>query len=180
MELKEPIEKLLNTLGSKISKELYDLDLNFKVMGKLEDSPDYSPNLMILVQTDKEIPNTLTVQNTEWGNGKYATLEDLQWNLSHLLKYISNKDVGIILNQPQQRTNDLPFPEEDDYINHPERFTPLVDETYVLDNNTGWVHYLGIDKKIDVDNAYHLSAIEAEDWWEILTNEDKKKLEKLY
>ena len=180
MELKEPLEKLFNTLGKQMAKDYYGLDLNFKVVGKLEDSPDYSPDLMILVQTDKVIPNTLMVQNTGWGNEKYATLENLQWNLSVLLKYITNKGVGIILNQSQLRTNDLPYPDEDDYIDHPERFTPLVDETYVLENNTGWVYYLGIDKKIDQHTAFHLSEIESEDWWESLTNEDKKKLEKLY
>jgi hypothetical protein len=182
MDIKEPIEKLLNTLGSQISKDLYGLDLKFKVVGKLEDSPNYSPQLMILIQTDKEVPNTLTVQNADWGYGKYATLEELQWNLRQLLKYIgiNDQDVGIILNQSQLRTNDLPFPEEDDYIKYPERFTPLVDDTYVLDNNTGWVHYLDWNKKIDVDNAYHLSAIEEEEWWGNLSNEDKKKLQKLY
>lgn len=182
MELTEPIEKLLNTLGSKISKDLYDLDLKFKVVGKLEKNADYSPKLMISIQTDKEIPNTLTVQNADWGYGKYATLEELQWNLTHLLKYlgINDQDVGIILNQSQRRTIDLSFPEEDDYINYPERFTDFSDETYILENNTGWVYYLDFYNKIDQQDATHLSALESEDWWERLTNEDKKKLEKLY
>ena len=71
MDIKEPIEKLLNTLGSQISKEQYGLDLKFKVMGKLENSPNYSPKLMILIQTDKEVPNTLTIQNADWDYGKY-------------------------------------------------------------------------------------------------------------
>ena len=70
MDIKEPIEKLLNTLGSQISKDLYGLDLKFKVVGTLEDSPNYSHQLMILIQTDKEFPNTLTVQNADWGYGK--------------------------------------------------------------------------------------------------------------
>ena len=182
MELTEPIEKLLNTSGSQISKDLYDLDLKFKVVGELEKSADYSPKLMISIQTDKEIPNTLTVQNADWSYGKYATLEDLQWDLRQLLKYIgiNDQEVGIILNQSQLRTNDLPFPEEDDYINNPERFTTFADETFILENDTGWVYYLDFDNKIDQENATHLSEIEAEEWWERLTNEDKKKLEKLY
>ena len=66
MERTESIEKLLNTLGSEISKDLYDLDLKFKVVGELEKSADYSPKLMISIQTDKEIPNTLTpLKNAE-------------------------------------------------------------------------------------------------------------------
>lgn len=182
MDINKPIEKLLNTLGSQISKDIYGLDLKFKVVGTLEDSPNYSPKLMILIQTDKEVPNTITIQNEDWDYGKYAKLEDLQWSLNNLLKYIGikNYEVGIILNPTQPRTHELPFPEEDDFINHPERFTTLVDDTYVLDNNTGWVHYLDWNKKIDVDNAYHLSEIDEEQWWDSLTNEDKKKLQKLY
>lgn len=182
MERTESIEKLLNTLGSEISKDLYDLDLKFKVVGELEKSADYSPKLMISIQTDKEIPNTLTVQNADWSYGKYATLEDLQWDLRQLLKYIgiNDQEVGIILNQSQLRTNDLPFPEEYDYINNPERFTTFADETFILENDTGWVYYLDFDNKIDQENATHLSEIEAEEWWVRLTNEDKKKLEKLY
>lgn len=178
----QAIEKLMNTLGKKIAKELYGLDVNFKVVGKEEDSPYYSPPVMFMVQTDKELPNVLTVQDVEWGYGKYGQILDLQRNLNKLLKYIGYnwKDVGIKIQAPQGNIDELPFPEEDDYINHPERFTPLVDETYVLVNNTGWVHYLDWNKKIDVDNAYHLSEIDVEDFWQSLTDEDKRNLERLY
>ena len=178
----QAIEKLMNTLGKKIAKEYYGLDLNFKVVGKEEDSPYYSPPVMFMVQTDKELPNVLTVQDAEWGYGKYATILDLQGNLNRFLKYIGMnwKDVGLALKTPQGTINDLPVPKEDDYINHPERFTPLIDKTYVLDNNTGWVYYLDWDDTIDTENATHLSQIEAEEFWENLTIEEKRILERLY
>ena len=179
----QAVEKLMNTLGKKIAKEFYGLDLNFKVVSKKVDSPYYSPSVMFMVQTDKELPNVLTVQNAEWGYGKFATIDDLQYNLNRFLKYIGmdRKDVGLALKTPQGRINELPVPKEDDYINHPERFTPLIDKTYVLDNNTGWVYYLNWDDTIDInDNAYHLSAIETEEFWDNLTNEEKTILEKLY
>jgi hypothetical protein len=133
-----------------------------------------------MVQTDKELPNVLTVQNAEWGYGKYSTILDLQHNLNRLLKYIGITEAGVGIKTPQGTINELPVPKEDDYINHPERFTPLIDETYVLDNNTGWVYYLNWDDTIDTENAYHLSAIETEEFWENLTIEEKRILEKLY
>jgi hypothetical protein len=176
----QAVEKLMNTLGKKIAKEFYGLDLNFKVVSKEVDSPYYSPPVMFMVQTDKELPNVLTVQNAEWGYGKYSTILDLQHNLNRLLKYIGITEAGVGIKTPQGTINELPVPKEDDYINHPERFTPLIDETYVLDNNTGWVYYLNWDDTIDTENAYHLSAIETEEFWENLTIEEKRILEKLY
>jgi hypothetical protein len=176
----QAVEKLMNTLGKKIAKEFYGLDLNFKVVSKEVDSPYYSPPVMFMVQTDKELPNVLTVQNAEWGYGKYSTILDLQHNLNRLLKYIGITEAGVGIKTPQGTINELPVPKEDDYINHPERFTPLIDETYVLDNNTGWVYYLNWDDTIDTDNAYHLSGIETEEFWENLTIEEKRILEKLY
>jgi hypothetical protein len=59
-----------------------------------------------------------------------------------------------------------------------------VGETYVLENNTGWVYYLGTDKKIDQLEAYHITEIEGtlgDDWfWNNLTDQDKRNLERLY
>jgi hypothetical protein len=176
----QAVEKLMNTLGKKIAKEFYGLDLNFKVVSKEVDSPYYSPPVMFMVQTEEELPNVLTVQNAEWGYGKYSTILDLQHNLNRLLKYIGITEAGVGIKTPQGTINELPVPKEDDYINHPERFTPLIDETYVLDNNTGWVYYLNWDDTIDTENAYHLSAIETEEFWENLTIEEKRILEKLY
>ncbi len=70
----QAVEKLMNTLGKKIAKEFYGLDLNFKVVSKEVDSPYYSPPVMFMVQTDKRLPNVLTVQNAEWGYGKYSII----------------------------------------------------------------------------------------------------------
>jgi hypothetical protein len=55
-----------------------------------------------------------------------------------------------------------------------------VDETYVLDNETGWTYPLYQNDEIDVDNDYHISDIESDDWWDDLTKEDKMKLDRLY
>jgi hypothetical protein len=186
-KLKNAIERLFNVLGKKIAKDYYNLDLNFKVVGELKKSPDYLPDLMIQIQTDKKLPTVLRDYTRDgWDQSRYDHFELLQIRLGKLLKYLGFKanDAGLILNPNQWRINDLPYPDEDDYIDHPERFTSLVGETYVLENNTGWVYYLGTDKKIDQLEAYHITEIEGtsgDDWfWNNLTDQDKRNLERLY
>ena len=174
------VEKVLNSLGKKLAKQLYGLDLNFKVTGVLEDSPNYLPKYMILTSTDKKIPNVLKVRNHDWGNGRYSTISGLQQNLQHLFKYVGLQDLGLILNPEQLRIYQFPPLNEQDYLNNPDKFTPLVDKTYVLDNKTGWTYPLYQNDEIDVDNDYHISDIESDDWWADLTKEDKMKLDRLY
>lgn len=173
-------EKVLNTLGKRLAKNYYNLDLNFKVTGILEDSPDYQPKLMVVVETDKKVPNVLRRKNQGWNSGRYSTLEDLQYNLGNLFKYIGKEGVGLILNPEQLRIYQFPPLDEQDYLNNPDKFTPLVDKTYVLDNKTGWIYTLYQNDEIDVDNDYHISDIESDDWWADLTKEDKMKLDRLY
>jgi hypothetical protein len=174
------IEKVLNTLGKRLAKNFYDLDLNFTVTGTLEDSPDYSPKLMVSVETDKKVPNVLRRKNQGWNSGRYSTLEDLQYNLGNLFKYIGTQDIGLILNPEQLRVYQFPPLDKQDYVNNPNKFTPLVDETYLLDNETGWFYILYKNDVIDVDNDFHISDVDSEKWWSELKKEDKMNLDRLY
>lgn len=178
--IKSGVDKLMNSLGKRMVKEIYNLDLNFKVTGILEDSPDYLPKLMVVVETDKKVPNVLRRKNQGWNSGRYSTLEDLQYNLGYLFKYIGKKGVGLILNPEQLRIYQFPPLDEQDYIYNPDKYTTLVDKTYVLDNKTGWTYALYQNDEIDIDNDYHISDIESDDWWADLTKEDKMKLDRLY
>lgn len=175
------VEKVLNSLGKKLAKQLYGLDLNFKVSGVRENSPYFGPKYMVLALTDEKIPNVLKVRNTGWGYGRYSTLEGLQGNLQHLFKYVGLQDLGLLLNSEQPRVWDhILEPDEEDYINHPDKFTTLVNDTYVLDNETGWIYTLYNDNRIDIDNGNHISDIDVQEWWDDLTQEDKMKLDRLY
>ena len=174
------IEKVLNTLGKRLAKNYYNLDLNFKVTGILEDSPDYRPKLMVTAETDKKVPNVLRRKNQGWNGGRYSTLEDLQYNLGNLFKYIGTQDIGLILNPEQLRLHQFPPLDKQDYVNNPDKFTTLVDNTYVLDNETGWTYVLYKNNEIDVDNDFHISDVESDDWWGELTKEDKMNLDRLY
>ena len=174
------VEKVLNSLGKKLAKQLYGLDLNFKVTGVLENNPYYGPKYMVLAITDEKIPNVLKVRNQGWGNGRYSTLLNLQENLQHLFKYVGLQDMGLLINPEEKRPWDLLDPDEEDFINNPDKFTTLVDGTYVLDNETGWIYTLYNDNRIDVDNGNHITDIDVQEWWDDLTKEDKIKLDRLY
>jgi hypothetical protein len=58
----------------------------------------------------------------------------------------------------------------------------LIDETFVLEKSTGYVHYLLEDNSmnIDEDNYYHLSDIDDDWFWDNLTPQDKRNIEELY
>lgn len=174
------VEKVLNSLGKKLAKQLYGLDLNFKVTGVLENNPYYGPKYMVLTITDEKIPNVLKVRNQGWGYGRYSTIEGLQQNLQRLLKYVGSQDLGLLLNSEQPRVMDLEVVDAGDYIKHSDEFTTLVDDTYVLDNETGWIYTLYNNNLIDVYNGNHISDIDVQEWWDDLTKEDKIKLDRLY
>lgn len=188
-KLKNAIERLFNILGKKIAKDYYNLDLNFEVVGELKNSPNYLPDLMIEIQTDKKLPQVLKnyAQDT-WDQERYDPLESLQTRLGKLLKYLGLKEneVGLILNPNQPRHYNLPEPNENDYIDFPERFLPLMGEnsdygaSFVVVKDSGYVHYLMDDKTIDIDNSYHLSDIDDEWFWNNLTPQDKRNIEELY
>jgi hypothetical protein len=182
-KLKNAIERLFNVLGKKIAKDYYNLDLNFKVVGELKKSPDYLPDLMIQIQTDKKLPTVLRDYTTdEWNQYRYDHFESLQIRLGKLLKYLGFKanDAGLILNPNQTRVYDFRFHDEMDYIDYPERFLPLINQEMVLHKESGWVSYLKGDGLIDVDNQYHITDIDDIWWWDNLTDQDKRNLERLY
>ncbi len=182
-KLKNAIERLFNILGKKIAKDRYNLDLNFEVVGELKESSDYSPDLMILIETNKKLPPVFrNKQVDEWSTFRYEHLGTFQYQLQKLLKYLGLGDAGLIINPNTKRPYELASFNSDDYINFPERFLPLMDETFVLEKSTGYVHYLLDDNSmtIDEDNYYHLSDIDDDWFWNNLTPQDKRNIEELY
>ena len=91
-ELKNSVDKLMNTLGKRMTKNLYNLDLNFEMVALIKKSPNYL-NDYILLNSEEDIPNIIRVNGAQWGEGKFATILNIQSNLEPLLKYI-----GISLN----------------------------------------------------------------------------------
>lgn len=179
-EIKESVERLFNTLGTDLFKSLYNKEFHFEITNILRDSPIYTLSLMIYVKTDKPIPSTLRNMKVElWRQYRYVTPDFISINLERLLKYVGLYNTGVFI-------EDIPYEykapkvKPNDYIKNPQNFTTLVDETWVLNNNTGIVYPLLLSNKIDTRSGFHLQNIEEDEWWNSLTEEDKINLDSLY
>ena len=179
---KNAIERLLNTLGKKMVKDRYNLDLNFEVVDITGKDSYYKPNVWIYVQTDKALPPAFrNKQVDDWSTYRYDNLNTFRYNLGKLLKYLGMNDAGLVINPQQLKSEDEETLDENEYINFPEKFLPLRGETFVLDKTTGYVHFLVPDTNIlDEDNYYHLSDIDDDWFWSGLTPQDKRNIEELY
>ena len=179
-EIKESVERLFNTLGTDLFKSLYNKEFHFEITNILRDSPIYTLSLMIYVKTDKPIPSTLRNMKVElWRQYRYVTPDFMSLNLEKLLKYVGLYNTGVVLeNTPYVYKSPKPNPK--DYINNPQNFTTLVDETWVLDNETGIVYPLLLSNEIDTYGGFHLQDVEEDGWWNSLTEEDKINLDSLY
>lgn len=179
---KNAVEKLLNTLGNRLIKKRYGLDLDFKVIDITGEDSYYKPDMMIYVETDKELPPALrNIQVDEWSTFRYDNLSTFRHQLEKLLKYLSLSDASLSINPQNKEYEEIEALDEDEYINFPEKFLPLIDETFVLDKSTGFVHFLVPgSNKLDEDNYYHLSDIDDEWFWNTITPQDKRNIEELY
>jgi hypothetical protein len=177
----EAVSKLLNTLGKKLMKKYYGLDVSFDVVDLVNDSSNFRYPYYSVI-TNPKFPNVLDVKTQddfEWG--KYASVSDAEYALSHLMKYLGSTGDDQIRIGIQNRDNidELPI-NEMDYLNHPERFLDLPYVGAVLEKETGMVYALFNDDVIDLDSGNHLSHISEEDFWERLTEEDKQNLNRIY
>ena len=179
-EIKESVERLFNTLGTDLFKSLYNKEFNFEITNILRDSDMYYPSIMIFLKTDKPIPSTLrNIKKDSWTQYRYVTPDFMSLNLEKLLKYVGLYNTGVVLeNTPYVYKSPKPNPK--DYINNPQNFTTLVDDTWVLDNETGIVYPLLLSNEIDTYGGFHLQDVEEDGWWNSLTEEDKINLDSLY
>jgi len=175
-KLKISLEKLFNTLGNQMSDDYYGLQFNFKV-DDLEINDDIG-HYKITVSTDKTVPGTLFVEDSEWTYGKLSIPRYLAWNLESLTKYIGLKghiEVELTNVEPPQYFNDdvmVKDYEDDFYV--------IEDTGTALHIPSGMTYPIYSDGSIDSGNGFHLSEIESEDWWELLTNEDKQNITNFY
>lgn len=183
-EIKESVERLFNTLGTDLFKSLYNREFHFEITDILRDSPMYYPPIMLFVKTDKPIPTTLrNMKEDSWTQGRYVSPDLMSLNLEKLLKYIGLNNAGVVLQDAPLLYNSTNWNlklNPKDYIENPQRYTQLTDETWVIENETGIVFPLVSGNYIDVDLGTHLQDIEGEEWWESLTDEDKINLDSLY
>lgn len=184
-EIKLGVDKLMNSLGKRMAKEIYNLDLNFEMVALIKKSSNYL-NDYILLKSEEDIPNIIRVNGGEWGEGRFATITELQQHLTHFLRYIGVPKMGILLNPEQLRYYQTPSLNETDYIDHPERFIPIMntqqtetksEDTYVMEKTTGNCYSLKDNKFIDPNSSFNI----AEDYIaDDLTEKDKINIDRLY
>lgn len=184
-EIKLGVDKLMNSLGKRMAKEIYNLDLNFEMVALIKKSPNYL-NDYILLNSEEDIPNIIRVKGGEWGEGRFATIIELQQHLTHFLRYIGVPKMGILLNPEQLRYYQTPSLNETDYVDHPERFIPIMNtqqtetksvDTYVMEKTTGNCYALKDNKFIDRNSSFNI----AEDYIaDDLTEKDKINIDRLY
>ena len=68
---------------------------------------------------------------------------------------------------------DLPTAGDDDYLKNPQDYIPLHEEAFVLHKPSGMVYPLFIEGEISYDGGAHISTIDNEEFYALLTNSDK-------
>ena len=176
MVSEKAIEDLLNTLGKQLAMDYYGLDLNFTVV---EVSEKYGTN--IVVKTDKQIPMTFEVKiEPNMNASRFARINDLMGNLSHIMKYIGLDNAHVEIPREQTPERYQTAVTRDDYIKHPQDYVKLGSVGHVLEKDTGYVYPLYKNGKIEVADSEHLSNIFEDYWWDSLSPEDIHTLENIY
>jgi len=202
-QIKSAIEKLLNSMGKKMAKDYYGLDLNFTVENITGQSQhakffgnypmDSSEKIYIYtvdVNTDKTIPSVLDVViHPDFSYGKYSTYTDLQGNLNYLSRYLGYTFYVDLVNKEDYL--EMNYEDVPPYVLNPDaeiisdkfnfkEYYPFDDNGTILHKKTGYVYPLFINNNIDIDEGYHIAYIENDEWWDALSSEDKGVLNALY
>jgi len=194
--LKDSIEKVFNTLAVDKFLDLYGLDIHFSVddiqpLESKSSEPIQNQYLNIKVSTEKQLPEVFVNRmEPNFVYGKFAEPYWIRAWLYSFLKYIglSKNKVNLeIVNEPQTEINDLPEllvnPDSD---NPSEKYNLkdyyiFDDEAYVLNKKSGIVFpMLEGGDGFDTDAFTHLSDIETEEWWDELSDGDKRELSNIY
>jgi hypothetical protein len=169
------IEKIFNTLGKQMAKEYYDLDLNFEVTSIEEENPNFRLGDVINIKTDKPIPPYFENKlEKNWEYGRFASETDLLGNLLSFLRYLGMNHSSVQLDEKYHTSYwDLPTAGDDDYLKNPQDYIPLHEEAFVLHKPSGMVYPLFLEGEISYDGGAHISTIDSEEFYELLTNSDK-------
>jgi hypothetical protein len=197
------IEKLFNTLGSKMAKRYYGLDINFKVESITDDdykglSNEWDKRKWIIVKVTPPLPQVFDVKTeTDFIYGKYGDSDDLRDNLDALLLYVSLKGSMVnftedsyenVSHNPSSSTEVTDTSKPHIFYGNQQIFIP--DEKFitlsngsVVDKKTGILYIIHIgDSHMDFQSYDNdrISRIEDEEWWDSLTDKDKQNLNKEY
>lgn len=172
------IEKVLNSLGKKLAMDYYGLDLHFTVLGVEVEHEDF---YTIRVTTDKPIPTIFGVSmEPNMKYGRFASIQDLMFNLEYLLRYIGINHANIKLIQESWPPTWVSGTSDDAPLKHPTNYIELPSVGAMLEVDTGYTYPKYQSGKIDSREGYHLAHIDNDEWWESLSPEDIQVLDNIY
>ena len=170
-------EKLLNSMGKMMGLKYYGYDGKYTIKNINVYDDGY---VELEVTTDKPVPDIMDVKiEPEFKYGKYASASDLIGNLESQLRYLGNNKVSVLIadNEPLYRR--YVSLEGHEFKENPEKFIHLCNGS-VVEKSSGFTYPLYQSGIIAVDEPYHLSSIDNEEWWESLCDDDKIELNKTY
>jgi hypothetical protein len=194
------INKLFNSLGRKMTKRYYGLDVTFEVISITPISFDdvylvnadynYGELKSLRVKVTPPIPQILDVKTeTDFVYGKYADGENLEDNLEPLLGYVGLKGSAVTLTEDsvQQVSSNLysssvVIDTSNPHIRYNNQQILIPDKNFitlsngtVVEKKTGLIYVIFVsDSHIDFQghNAESLANLTDYQWWESLTNQD--------
>ena len=180
--LKPALEKLFNTLGNQMTDDYYGLTFDFNI--KDVKPSDYNHEILkITVSTNPPIPSTLFVEDSPWGYGKFSTGNYLTWNLENLTKYLGlGTDMVVVDVDNMEKVEDFPLGGKFNICDYEDDFYRFDSNGTVLHIPSGFTYPMNMIDACHIDprDAFHLSEIDNDDWWDTLTENEKNDLTKIY
>lgn len=177
--LKPALEKLFNTLGNQMTDDYYGKTFDFKVNEIKSFDDGY---VQIYVSTTPNVPETLYVEDSPWSYGKFSDAGWLAANLTNLTKYIGiGNGLSSVNIETVDKTEDYPTGDKFNFCDYEDDFYRFDSNGTVLHIPSGYTYPIYNDLcSFDPYDGYHLSDIESDDWWDALTENEKRDLVNFY
>ena len=199
-KLKWSLEKLFNTVGRNLAMNYYGFDSEYEVLSVIDEKTGEevtdsdlggTENYTATVKSKEPLPEIFDVKiEPLFRYGKYAQPMDLQFNLENLTKYISPNQIAIQLVGPEWKSGENTYRtlqsfedkwgrsldrDANDFQASPNSWIELSNGS-VVDKITGDSFPLMSNGLIDKTEVWNIARVDDDEWWDSLTDEDKRNL----
>lgn len=198
-KLKWSLEKLFNTVGRNLAMNYYGFDSEYEVVSIIDEKTGEevtdsdlgnTENYTATVKSKEPLPEIFDVKiEPLFRYGKYAQPMDLQFNLENLTKYISPNQIAVQLVGPEWKSfKDIDtlqsFEDKwgrsldrdaNDFQASPNSWIELSNGS-VVDKLTGDSFPLMSNGLIDKTEVWNIARVDDDEWWDSLSDEDKRNL----
>ena len=199
-KLKWSLEKLFNTVGRNLAMNYYGFDSEYEVVSIIDEKTGEevtdsdlgnTENYTATVKSKEPLPEIFDVKiEPLFRYGKYAQPMDLQFNLENLTKYISPSQIAVQLVGPEWSSGENTYRtlqsfedkwgrsldrDANDFQASPNSWIELSNGS-VVDKITGDSFPLMSNGLIDKTEVWNIARVDDDEWWDSLTDEDKRNL----